>query len=346
VRTRSRVRALLPALAALSLLACDADDGPGDAGDGADSATTGGTGAGAIALEGRDEAGLCSYLASTWTATPGPHCSGCNESACTPGAMTDAAQESARARVNAYRGLAGVPPVGAPTAAENAAAQACAMMMSAEEALSHDPGPDWACYDPAGANAAGRSNLAYGASSPETSIDLLHVDYGTETLGHRRWILYPNLAGLGYGYFGDPSGGGLSGFCQIIWAEGSGFFAEEVTYTHPVAWPPAGAVDLRHLAFEWFGGPQPVRWSLSWHEALLTGATVEMVDVATGDPVPFAPGEEPRVLEEGYGMNTIAWTPARAMNEGDRWAVRVEGALAPGSGTQPVTYEVEAVRCP
>src|ERR671939_32409 len=84
-------------------------------------------------------------------------------SACDPGTTNVDHQQAVIARVNYYRALVDLPPVTLLTATEAAQEQAAALMMSANNALSHTPPGSWVCYSAAGASAAGNSNSVLGA---------------------------------------------------------------------------------------------------------------------------------------------------------------------------------------
>jgi len=72
--------------------------------------------------------------------------------------------------------------------------------------LSHFPGPDWACFSPAGRQAASKSNIALGYLPREHSVAdnvmSFFKDLGANNLdgvGHRRWLQSPQLGAVGYG---------------------------------------------------------------------------------------------------------------------------------------------------
>ncbi len=100
---------------------------------------------------------------------------------------------------NALRARHGLAPVRYNEAADLSAGEA-ALIMATNNALSHDPPPNWTCWTAAGASAAGSSNLLGGVSSPYLTYEddnailaewLIEGD-GDE-IGHRRWMLDPYL---------------------------------------------------------------------------------------------------------------------------------------------------------
>ena len=121
---------------------------------------------------------------------------------CQAGASSDASNQATLTAMNYVRSLAGLAPVTL-NGSLNASAQAAALMMSANGALSHDPSSNWRCYTPAGAAAAGRSNLAlsYPSITSGQIIDLYMDDPGSTNtaVGHRRWVLNPFTTQVGTG---------------------------------------------------------------------------------------------------------------------------------------------------
>lgn len=121
---------------------------------------------------------------------------------CLPGLSSAASNEATLTAMNYVRSLAGLAPVTL-NASLNASAQAAALMMSANGALSHSPSSGWKCYTPAGAAAAGRSNLALSYPSIRSGqiIDLYMDDPGSTNtaVGHRRWVLNPFTTQVGTG---------------------------------------------------------------------------------------------------------------------------------------------------
>ncbi len=115
--------------------------------------------------------------------TPGP-------TSCDPGTLSSAAQQSALRVTNLFRFIADQPDVTLSTTYA-AKSQQCAVMMKENGTINHYPPTSWKCYTADGAEAASKSNLAYGTSMDATNAVYLFVqDPGNATtLGHRRWIL-------------------------------------------------------------------------------------------------------------------------------------------------------------
>ena len=88
---------------------------------------------------------------------------------CTAGDMAPEARENALRLVNLYRWLADLPAVTLDPG-RNQKDQACALMMRANNMLSHEPPTTWSCYTADGAEAAGNPTSRRGRrSAPSTS---------------------------------------------------------------------------------------------------------------------------------------------------------------------------------
>jgi uncharacterized protein YkwD len=172
------------------------------------------------------------------------------------------------ARTNWFRAMAGVPSNVVFTEANNAKAQAAALMMTANKALDHQPPPTWACFTPAGLEGAQLSNLTLGSTGPQAVDNLV---YDGEELGHRRNMLDPRIATMGAGSVpGGPTQS--SSLAQFV-------LTPKLPTRPPVrdefvAWPPKGFVPYQTT--------YPL-WSFSFPDADFSAATVTMQ--RNGQPV-------------------------------------------------------------
>ncbi|MET3962905.1 uncharacterized protein YkwD [Marmoricola sp. OAE513] len=121
---------------------------------------------------------------------------------CIPGLSSLSTNNATLSSLNFVRSLAGLAPVTF-SAKMNAAAQRAALIMDANDSLSHNPSSGWKCWSAAGAKAAGKSNLAISFPSINAGqiIDLYMDDPGASNTaaGHRRWILNPFSTVMGTG---------------------------------------------------------------------------------------------------------------------------------------------------
>ncbi len=119
---------------------------------------------------------------------------------CSPGTISAAYTTATLLRVNFFRALAGSASGVTFSNTYNQDAQAAALIMSANNNLSHSPPPTWSCYSSDGAIGASDSNLAEGNAGPD-AIDGFMQDGGTNNYftGHRRNMIYPPTLTMGAG---------------------------------------------------------------------------------------------------------------------------------------------------
>lgn len=233
-----------------------------------------------------------------------------------------AGRSNALRLLNLQRFIAQLPEV-TDDPARNQKAQECALMMYANDQINHSPSTGWTCYTAGGAEAAKNSNLA--TTQGVAAIDLYMVDPGNATtLGHRRWILSPDLG---------PVGLGSASRYSCLWVIGG-----TGTATRPyVAWPPPGPFPIQAFAPSSFGGSiNSTGWSIQSDTIALTGAQVTVTD--NGTPMSVALSQ----LAGGYGskyairITPQGWEP----QAGHSYQVSVLGI------TTPISYVVDVVDCP
>ncbi|MDR3633748.1 MAG: Calx-beta domain-containing protein [Isosphaeraceae bacterium] len=232
------------------------------------------------------------------------------------------------ARINAYRWMAGLPGgVTANNATENVNAQQAALMMSANNQLSHDPPSSWVDYTVAGADGASHSDLALGASGT-AAIDLYMTDPGSNNtlVGHRRWLLDPPTQTMGVGDVPVP----FSFFSQNGPFSANAIYVIQPTASPEpsvttVAWPPAGFVPAPLV---------PARWSLQTDlNADFSQATVSVTENGVPQQV------EILSTNGGIGGQAVVWdmpnAPAPAAGQQVVYAVRIDNVLVNG---QPQSF--------
>lgn len=234
---------------------------------------------------------------------------------CDPGDVAAPGRDNTRKLVNLYRFLAGLPPV-TEDPSWSTKAQACALMMHANMQLSHSPPMNWKCYSAAGAEAAGKSNIA--TTPAVAAIDLYVADFGNATtIGHRRWILSNSLSSIGIGSTSAYS---------CLWVIGGQGDAGAPW----IAWPPEGIVPLDALEVDQTG------WTVQSDSIDLGPAQVKITEGGVDKPVKVTP------LLGGYGsQSAISMIPQGWTTQaGKTYTVQVSGV------TQPFSYDVQVVQCP
>jgi hypothetical protein len=244
------------------------------------------------------------------------HWTGSNQR-CRAGHASARAMRATLESVNFVRAMGGLAPV-AFRKRFSAKAQKAALIMSANESLSHDPPRSWRCWTRAGHDAAGHSNLAF--SFPHITaggaIKQYMDDGGSNNLavGHRRWIMYPPTLKMG---------NGMTSTTNALWVFGP--TSRSRPNPNWVSWPTAGF-------FPSTLEPQN-RWSLS---AGVGGADFRQARVH----VENASGVVKKVhiyrVQDGYGMPTIVFQ-VKSIPRVGTFKVTVRGIRLPGRAT-PVRH--------
>ena len=246
---------------------------------------------------------------------------------CDAGETSEVFRSDVLRRINYYRSMAGIPALTGLDPTYNSKAQAAALMMSVNDKLSHTPDDSWLCYTPAGDEAAGSSNLYLGIYGPAAIRGYIYDPGTTNTsVGHRRWILYPQTQLMGSGDIPPTddyrAANALWVFDQNIWEP-----RPETRETF-VAWPPPGYVPYQVVY---------PRWSFAYDEADFSQATVSMTRM--GQPL----GVVQYTPVNGYGENTLVWEPQVSFTdppaEDTTYQVTVSQVLIDGQ-PQTFTYTV------
>jgi uncharacterized protein YkwD len=222
---------------------------------------------------------------------------------CRAGTVSANYQTATIRRVNWYRAMAGLSASVVLDSEFSRKAQQAALMMSANNTLSHTPPSSWNCYSVDGAAAAGKSNLSLGHAGAEAVMDQVR-DNGISNfvVGHRRWILYPQTERMGAGSVipagaEDRSANALWVFDDNIWNP------RPAVRDDFVAWPPPGYVPYQAVY---------PRWSFAYPDADFSRATVSL----SHHGKTIAVDREPN--QSGFGENTLVWIP-RPYADGDTW---------------------------
>lgn len=191
---------------------------------------------------------------------------------CDAGTTSSAVQQSMLAAVNYARSLNGLDPVTV-SARLSAAAQQAALIMAANNDLSHEVPTTWRCFNDVGASGAASSNLVLTSEEMTAgeAVSLYLADPGSDNgaAGHRRWLMNPIARRVGVGMTTSSNAYDVLG-------------AISHTNADPAwtSWPSAGYFPSQ---LEPAG-----RWSLSSgdSDADFSRAQVSVVDAATGAALP------------------------------------------------------------
>lgn len=213
-------------------------------------------------------------------------------SACDPGESSQKHKQATLRRINFYRAMAGVPSSISFSESANAKAKSAALLASANNALSHYPPSSWDCYSLAGAQASANSNIALGETGP-AAITAYIEDAGSHNLsvGHRRWLLYPQTKTMGTGDISPQGEYGRNASAIIVFDNHYGLTRPQ-TRNEYVSWPPAGYVPYQ-LVFP--------RWSFSLPNADFSQAKITVILNNQEIPLKKLP------VTNGFGENTLVW---------------------------------------
>lgn len=154
---------------------------------------------------------------------------------CKIGSNSKEYDEATLQNLKYYRSMAGVPSDIRFEEKYNKFARAAALMMEAQNGLSHNPPVSWQCYSKEGREGAGSSNLCLGCVGPD-AIDAYITDSGVIGVGHRIWALHPNQKAFGTG---------SSKRAHALYVFGEWRKSEESSQIKNVSWPPKGFVPYK-----------------------------------------------------------------------------------------------------
>ncbi|MES2779769.1 MAG: CAP domain-containing protein [Bacteroidota bacterium] len=252
---------------------------------------------------------------------------------CIPGTLSQELLDKTLLRIKYYRKLAGLPNDKITMEADlSAKCQQNALMIRANNAISHDPPTSWKCYTADGAEAAGKGNISFGTSDVK-NIDAWMQDAGGNNLkvGHRRWILFSNATKFGIGFTES------SGTLWVINGLPSPYSLPAATPEY-IAWPPKGVVPRQVVYPRWSLGVGATSYPF---QVDFTNATVTMKDQA-GVDVPLTIIYRSAISGTYGGDNTISWEPTGinlSSNFDVKYTVSVGNVMVNGTA-KSYTYDV------
>ncbi len=208
-----------------------------------------------------------------------------DEPSCNPGSVPQATIDKILLRLAYFRKAVGLNNTIEENPTKSEKAQQAALMMLANGVLEHFPPDNWKCFSSAGKEGAGNSLLTTARNAE--AVDSYIKDNGdfNGPVGHRRWLLWPNLQEIGIGNTANAN---------AIWVLGNAGAPPEDAPEY-IAWPPKGYVP-KQVVYP--------RWSFSIAGADFTGTQVSMKD-ASGESMALQIEE----LDNGFGDRTIVWVP-------------------------------------
>ncbi len=259
---------------------------------------------------------------------------------CEPGQASASSVAAQLGRLNWFRQLAGIDVlVGSPRVNDWADAQAAALIIAASETTDHTPPATAPCFSDAGRAGSAAANLHTLTGLAAVNQYLYEPGARNRTVGHRRWLLNPDLASVAIGEL--PGGHAIVVTRDVSPPSGS----------TPVLWPPSGAVPDSIV---------PRRWSLSlagadFSAASVTvtrnGAVVGLVDRVAdqaAQPTPTLMFELPHLPRQFPGSDRFEVTVTGVVVDGEprnyRWTTNAfDPSAAPASQEAATTAWVTDV---
>jgi len=276
------------------------------------------------------------------------------------GALSEDAVSAALSQANFIRYLAGLEPLQADDSL-NEQAQHGAVLMAANSSLSHSPekpadmSADF--YEKAAAAAASSNLISFNWFEEEILSGALlefALDDGEmnrHILGHRRWLLYPDMKYTGFGLAQDAEGRSYA--AMYVMDESN----PDADYDM-IAWPSAGAFPAEYMSVE-------MPWSLSLnpekYDIEKSALKIVLTEEKTGAQFVFDTMEETASDENQYfvlGGGRIGDGPAYIfrpdLSEYDElmygycqnqiWTAEITGVfLTDGTLAEPIRYTVEMI---
>ncbi len=250
-------------------------------------------------------------------------------SGCTPGTTSAAFRAAVIDRVNAYRRLAGAPADITQSSTLSSQAQAAALMMAANQTLSHSPPSSWTCYTSTGANAAGRSDLFLGASDLTTVDGYMFDPFSNNAeAGHRWWIIRPSGRQMGVG---STTGSAWYSKANALYVNDGNWTDRDVrSSSGMLSWPSPGFLPYQLV---------PIRWSFLVPGASYASATVTMTINGKAEPVTVdvRGGGFGQVVFHRRSQDVDAWTQM-ARPSGDRVVRVTVSGVKVGGVTRSYSY--------
>lgn len=256
-----------------------------------------------------------------------------------PGTVSDAFLQAAVRRINYFRSMTGLTSNVVLDPARNAVCQQAALMMSAEQNISHTPPSTWKFYTADAAAACAHSNIRLDWQGDEGALAIdryIADDEPNNTgVGHRRWLLYPGQATMGMGAV--PGDEWTRPGTNATWV--TDLINRPAKAPAATSWPPAGYVPAP-LVFN--------RWSFSYLNADFSAATVRVTKdgvalAATLEAVQFQTTANGGGTFEGD--NTLVWElPGNVVSPTDdeTYTVTVGNVRIDGQ-PQEFTYTVTSI---
>lgn len=263
------------------------------------------------------------------------------------GRLSDQTEQQTLNAINLCRYIAGLPADVQFNEEYVQQAQAASLCNAVNGTLSHEPkcpkGMDNPLYQLA-YTGAGSSNLSFGYATPMQAVMLGQI-YDSDasnirSLGHRRWILNPDMA---------FSGAGITKDYTAVYAFDTSR-TEQFTGDY-IAWPPANMpYELYKEPTAYYGGKEWYAFSVTlgpeYDKANIKNVTVNLTSKKLGKTFKFTQANTKdsyflNVSTGGFGIpNCIIFNPGKLFDIDDQLTVKITGITKKGKSA-PITYSVK-----
>ncbi|HET20512.1 MAG TPA: CAP domain-containing protein [Chromatiales bacterium] len=267
-----------------------------------------------------------------------------NVASCDAGELNPAERDKVLARLNEIRALHGLPAV-AYEPNDDVYVTAAALIIAANEQLSHTPATTANCWTNDGYTGSEKSNLHIYMSSSSTtresseaSVDGFLIDDNVSSLGHRRWLLDPFLFSTAFGrvdgLWPDSTWGNVTGTAlKVINDVQANISHMSPTYiAYPVGNYPASLFETDwYLSFSVLAD---VNNKANNANVDFSGATIS---VSSGDQALGVNSQSWN--NQGYGLPNVLQWKVSGLQTGVDYAVTISNVKLPDGSTKNYSYD-------
>jgi len=261
-----------------------------------------------------------------------------NTVGCLKGACSQESHTKVVLRINYFRKLVGLPANITHNASQNDKCQEAALYMAANNTLTHHPPASGLCYTQGAYDAASKGNLAISSGMPgNTAVHSVNSVTGyiedpganNKPVGHRAWLLQPELVKIGHGSVWMPNLNNRATNC-LMWGDNINGPAATIPF---VAYPPKGFM------------PGPLvfpRWSFSIKGATFNNAQVTMTGPSGNVNLTIV---HRSTSASGMPDPRIVWEPQGVQNTGME-DIKYTVTVSNITGVNPNTYTYDVIIIP
>ena len=266
-----------------------------------------------------------------------------NVANCDAGELNPAERDKVLTRLNQIRQLHGLPNV-AYESNDNVYVTAAALIIAANEQLTHTPSTSAHCYSNDGAIGSQKSNLHIHMStstttreSSESTVDGFLIDDQVSSIGHRRWLLDPFLFSTAFGRVDGTWTGSSWGNVTVVALKVINDVQANISHLSPgyIAYP-VGDYPASLFKADWY-------LSFSVLADVNNKANNANVDFSAATLAVSNNGQAMTVTSrssnsDGYGLPNVLQWKVSGLQSGVRYDVVINNVKLPNGGTQNYSY--------